>query len=309
MKINVNEKPFQLADYRLIAVAAGLLVIISIAALAMQVNAGWTDEQEKVRDWVSENLGEERAAAVPMGMRQIYIEELQRVDRCITCHTTIDWGPELAEAPNPARSHPRMDLLKSHPIEKFGCTLCHGGQGSATEKNAAHGNIEFWEEPLLDQRRADVYGLTAAQLMEMRCNACHRAEPVVEGMPLLNEAKALVKKRRCARCHKINGRGASKAPDLTREGEKHPSQYHFPADWSHRHSAFAWHLEHFKEPFALVPDTMMPAYTFKGQQVEGLSLLVLSWSRQSLPHAWMPPAPPPEEEPVVDPRRKRRKGN
>jgi len=302
----VNEKSFQLADYRVIGIAAALLVIISITALAMQMNAGWRDDQEAVRDWVAENLGAERAAAVPMGLRQIYIEELQRVDRCVTCHTTIDWGPELADAPHPARPHPRMELFANHPIEKFGCTLCHGGQGSATEKEAAHVNIEFWEEPLLGERRADRYGLTAAQLMEMRCNICHRAEAVVEGMPLLNEAKALAKKKRCVRCHMINGRGASKAPDLTREGDKHPSAYHFPEGWTRRKSAFAWHLEHFKEPFAVVPDTMMPAYTFKGQQVEGLSLLVLSWRKQSLPQAWMPSAKAQEEEPVDDPRRKHR---
>jgi len=293
----VNEKTLQRADYKLIAVSAAVLVLVSLVALAMESRASWHDDQEAVQAWVAENLGEERAAAVPMGLRQVYIEKLQRVDRCITCHTTIDWGPALAEAPHPARSHPPLPIFETHPIEKFGCTLCHGGQGAATEKEAAHGNLEFWEEPLLDARRAKRYGLTRAELMESRCNACHRDDAVVEGMPLLNEAKAVVKKRRCSRCHTINGRGASKAPDLTREGDKHPTQYHFPAKWPHEKTAFAWHVEHFKEPFAIVPDSMMPSYSFKDRQVEGLSLLVLSWRANLLPSAWIPRDKSVEEEP------------
>jgi len=299
----VNDKAFQRADYRVIAGAAAVLVIVSIIALAKDVSPSWRTHQEDVQAWVAQNLGEERASAVPTGLRQIYIEPLQRVDRCVTCHTTIDWGPALAEAPNPARSHPRMELLKSHPIEMFGCTLCHGGQGSATEREAAHGNLEFWEEPLLDTRRARKYGLTRAELMELRCNTCHRADDVVAGMPLLNDAKAVVKKKRCARCHTINGEGANKGPDLTREGDKHPTQYHFPEGWARAETAFAWHLEHFKEPFAVVPDTMMPSYSFKGRQVEGLSLLVLSWRSLGLPSAWVPRSKPKPDEPD-EPRKK-----
>ena len=34
-------------------------------------------------------------------------------------------------------AHPRLDLFvdsnSPHPMEKFGCTICHGGQGSATD--------------------------------------------------------------------------------------------------------------------------------------------------------------------------------
>src|SRR5262249_31416163 len=34
-------------------------------------------------------------------------------------------------------AHPRLDLFvdgnSPHPAEKFGCTICHGGQGSATD--------------------------------------------------------------------------------------------------------------------------------------------------------------------------------
>jgi hypothetical protein len=287
----VTDTNHQRADYRLLAAAGALLVLLSLAAFVREVTPGWRSDQEEVREWVARHLGPEKAATVPMGLQQIYIQGLERVDRCVTCHTTIEWGPDLEAAPHPARSHPDLPIFQHHPIETFGCTLCHGGQGAATEKEAAHGNLAFWEEPLLDQRRAGRHGLTRAQLMETRCNVCHRDETVVEGMPLLNDAKALVQKKRCIRCHTINCVGASKAPDLTREGDKHPTQFHFPAGWRGPQSAFTWHLEHFKEPFGMVPNSMMPAYTWKEGEPEALALLVLSWRALSLPSAWVPRGP------------------
>src|SRR4029079_781079 len=38
--------------------------------------------------------------------------------------------------PHPFTTHPKLDLfvgsLSQHPMGKFGCTVCHQGQGSAT---------------------------------------------------------------------------------------------------------------------------------------------------------------------------------
>ena len=38
--------------------------------------------------------------------------------------------------PHPYATHPRLDLfvgsLSPHPVDKFGCTICHQGQGSET---------------------------------------------------------------------------------------------------------------------------------------------------------------------------------
>src|SRR5690606_6935831 len=59
-----------------------------------------------------------------------------------------DWGQPLELTvrrglPNPYCSHPRLDLfvgsLSPHPMGTFGCTICHQGQGSATDfKWASH---------------------------------------------------------------------------------------------------------------------------------------------------------------------------
>lgn len=256
--------------------------------LVREASPGWADDQEMVRRIVEQRLGSERAASVPTGLSQIWLPELDRVDRCTTCHVTIEWGEELADAPHPARSHPKPGLLASHPPERFGCTLCHGGQGAATTLDAAHGHVPHWEDPLLDRLRAERYELTVVQLLEMRCNFCHWRQVKVEGMPLLNEAKATVRKQRCSSCHKIHGEGKTIGPDLTRAGEKRPSHYAFPEDWSSPETAMAWHIEHFLDPLAVTPKSTMTNFGFSVDEAIGLSLLVLSWRRMGLPAAWVP---------------------
>ncbi len=276
----------QRADTKLIFIAGTLLFVVSIMAFVQEARPEWAEAQDEVRRIVTERLGAERAAELPTGLQQIWVEETNRVDRCITCHTTIDWGPELADAPHPARSHPDIPWLGKHAIEKFGCTTCHGGQGSATTTKAAHGEVLHWEEPLLGETRARSYGLSGAELMEMRCNQCHLHEPKVEGMPLINAAKDFVVAKNCKRCHTIFGEGATRGPELTRIGEKHPTAYTFPKVWRHPRTALHWHIEHFKAPNDVVPNTMMPLYDLEGKMAEGLSLLVLSWRR--VPATYIP---------------------
>src|SRR5512135_3588440 len=70
----------------------------------------------------------QRVAPVPIGLRQIWVQKLDRVDRCETCHLGLK-EIALASAPEPFRTHPHID----HDIDSFGCTVCHEGQGAATE--------------------------------------------------------------------------------------------------------------------------------------------------------------------------------
>src|SRR3989338_4740721 len=67
------------------------------------------------------------------GITQVIVSDLHRVDRCTTCHLAID-KPQLALAEEPFKAHPGK-FLEWHPTEKFGCTVCHGGQGLATERS------------------------------------------------------------------------------------------------------------------------------------------------------------------------------
>jgi hypothetical protein len=278
---------FARADFRLLVVGSLLLLVVFGIALYREASPEWSDAQAEVRAIVHKRLGAEKAAELPEGLQQIWIEPLDRVDRCTTCHITVEWGKELADAPHPARSHP-PGLLAAHPVQTFGCTLCHGGQGWATSKDAAHGNVAFWEEPLLDEAHAKRYGLKRRDLMELRCAYCHQGIDPVEGMPLLNAAKEKVFD--CLDCHRVPGLDSEKpsAPDLSREGEKHPSKYVFPANFEGEHTALRWHIEHFMNPKAMSPGSRMPKFDLTRREAAGLSLLVMSWRRQGLPATWTP---------------------
>ncbi len=82
-------------------------------------------------------------------------KQVQRVDRCATCHMFIDRSgfekeglrglndPQLSASEVAVYStHPRLDLFvgsnSPHAIEKFACTVCHSGQGGAATFNFAY---------------------------------------------------------------------------------------------------------------------------------------------------------------------------
>jgi hypothetical protein len=273
-------------DQAALVLVGGALCLAALLATHREVRPEWAAEQAKVRAIVEERLGPDAAARVPRGLRQVWIEELDRVDRCTACHVTIDWGEALADAPHPARSHP-PGYLERHPVERFGCTLCHGGQGWATTLAAAHGQVAHWDDPLLDGATAAVYGLTARDLMESKCNTCHRHDHETSGLPLVNAARQAIRERRCDRCHRIDGVGGNRGPDLTDEGDKAPEHYAFPEAWTRR-SVLRWHLEHLREPSAVVPGSQMPVIRLTDEQRAGIALMLMSWRRLNLPPEWLP---------------------
>src|SRR5262245_21703495 len=206
-------------DRLALAITGAALVAVAVVAFVADARPEWSRTRDDVRSVVATSAGAERAAALTSDPEQIWLPEAKRVDRCVACHAAIEGGPALAGAANPARSHPRPALLASHPVEQFGCTLCHGGQGVATTKAAAHGDVAFWDEPMLGASLGKKYGLSPAELMETSCNVCHRRDEKTDGMPLINEAKALLKAKRCVSCHRVDGRGGATGPELSREGE------------------------------------------------------------------------------------------
>ena len=80
---------------------------------------------------------------------QIWIPQMQVVDRCTTCHQGIT-RPSLADAsvPQPFRAHP----LLPHRVRDWGCVVCHRGQGLATSVRDAHETTLAWEQPVLSVR-------------------------------------------------------------------------------------------------------------------------------------------------------------
>jgi cytochrome c2 len=72
--------------------------------------------------------------------------EKEQVDRCPTCHMGADSSNYTdASVPRQFRTHPfRSSLFPNHPIEKFGCTSCHQGEGRSTDMQA-HSAFAFHE--------------------------------------------------------------------------------------------------------------------------------------------------------------------
>ena len=111
------------------------------------------------------------------------LPEIEKVDRCESCHMGAARGGFEAVAQEEFRSHPmRRTLLTIHPPEKFGCTTCHDGQGRATTKFYAHApgpeeephayHTHYWELPVLK----GPLGGDGTEYMESKCLGCHKQE-------------------------------------------------------------------------------------------------------------------------------------
>ncbi len=129
-------------------------------------------------------------------------------DRCQSCHvgtnpkyvppgfvlTKADLGMQKSNDA-PFSSHPDPDLFKWHPLDTFGCSPCHGGNGRALSTvETAHGRYEHWLWPLYYPEN-----------YEAGCQQCHSADAWTEHAPALNEAKMLFREKGCIGCHNYSG--------------------------------------------------------------------------------------------------------
>ena len=286
----LTRAPFWKRDRLLIAVVGVLLIAGTVAFAWSDRMHDWRWYQPEFKRLVTEKFGAEKARTVRSGLQQIWVPDLHRADRCPTCHQAISWKG-LEKEDEPFRTHP-PEILKTHPPEVFGCTSCHGGQGYAVDVQDAHAPLEHWEEPLLGRELGESYSLAddKAMLLQMNCNTCHRYDRQTKGAAAINRAKALVNEKGCRACHVINGRGGNIGPDLTYVGDKAPEQY----DYSHllgQKTTFAWHVAHFKDPRALVPETVMPNFHLSTADVQALSALALSWRKEGVPPSFLSGAP------------------
>lgn len=177
---------------RALPVLAGLLLITVVLAFVREYGSGWGRVQSRYPSVRAAHglLPPARDEFRP-GVQQIYLPALGRIDRCSTCHLGID-NPRLAGAPEPYTAHPG-DYLERHPPDRFGCTICHGGEGAALEEREAHGRARHSASPL-----------TPKELIESSCGVCHLGVEV-PGAPLLSRGRRLMDEYSCQACHEVPG--------------------------------------------------------------------------------------------------------
>ena len=157
---------------------------------------------------------------------------------------------------------------------------------------------------MLSTAIATRYGLTRGELMQMRCNFCHRHDVATPGMDQINEAKQLLKKKKCLVCHTVEGRGGATAPEITYFGDKDPELVDFTHVTGER-TLFNWNYQHLMAPDVVSPHTVMSTFNFTPDQARDLTLLLLSWRREIFPPEYIPAPieglPSPEASPSAAP--------
>ena len=214
-------------------------------------------------------------------------KEVPRYDRCATCHQGIDrigydkdaTGKPMARA---YRSHPfltsgattvdprgkvvsaglYLDANGPHPINSFGCTICHGGQGSGTDftfashtpdsldgrpaewhKEYGWQDFHYWDFPMPPNR-----------CLESNCLKCHQQVTDIPQATKLQAGYQRIVKYGCTGCHAIGGDGST-GPDLTGERQVGPNLAHIASKNSKE-----WVQKWIANPHAFRPDSRMPRF-------------------------------------------------
>ncbi len=223
----------------------------------------YRDEYRPWKDYQRRFIREEiRRAATPeqrllaqsttLQVRQILLPELNRVDRCTTCHLAVE-DPSYGGFPQPLAYHPLHD---EHPFDKFGCTICHRGQGRATTVEDAHGKVPHWDDPMLPLK-----------YIQASCGQCHEASDN-PAAPQLARGEQLFETVGCRGCHKLAGVGGIVGPELDRVGARRSPD---------------WLKQHFLEPAAVTPGSGMPPQKFSESDADAIVLFMLSQTGAELP--------------------------
>ena len=206
-----------------------LLLGASLATLALLFVAafreGYWREWRRVQRVYRAQLPVQQADEFNVQLRQIYAPALRVADRCISCHVGMAPGETGIKGKPEFAAHPDV----GHDPLQYGCVVCHGGQGRATEKADAHGTAPHWPTPMLPQRYAYA-----------GCGGCH-SHLAVPNLSQVAHGRALFERNDCLTCHSLDKRGGTlrpggaqgvAGPDLSRAGGTG-----FDRQWYQKHLA------------------------------------------------------------------------
>ncbi len=342
--------------YLLLFSSIGVFLLLVYAAASENFFKEWQAIQAEAKS---------SEGPIDVRLRQIINPSLKTTDRCVSCHVGMAPGETVVSHLRVAAPH--KPVVHS-PIE-MGCTTCHAGQGLATERLDAHGDVDFWPEPMLPAKYAyascgrchtplevpNTKRLEAAKntFERLDCYACHRLDGrggtirpggktgmegpdlshtgikgfnkewyeghlakkqadtsglwenafaeigegdralldqflgLQMGAPTLIAAKAEYNSVGCAGCHIVGNFGGDTGVDLSQVGEKDPNRLSYinvPGSKTFPN----WIAQHFRLPVSTVAGSQMPALGLSGDQIDLLTMYILSLKRRSLPDIWLP---------------------
>lgn len=208
-------------------------------------------------------------------------------------YKTVKVGDLTYDVTKVLRMHPLMKgetrPFQYHPMEEYGCTSCHNGNGNGLTTEKAHGPVfdgQYEEEfegpepkftesdPENDPKFASVFNhkpghallfqttpIFVGGLMEAKCVQCHQPGKDDVFLKHYKRGEELYISQACYACHRIEGfaRGGV-GPELSMEGLKYP--------WFIKQS-IVW-------PQADLKTSTMPNYRLDHPELEDLMTFLLS---------------------------------
>ncbi len=280
----MNEEKYTKRVKWLVVAGAALLIFLLLGAWITEgLNKEWRRAQREYRQLLREKSGDEGsvvAGQFERGISQVNLPQFNRTDRCISCHNGLE-NPSMKGVPQPHGSHPGS-FLSDHPVQQFGCTICHGGQGRALTRDDAAGRLPetHWNYPLLEQ-----------PYIQASCGKCHLAiynhvegvqQESINGMEVFLRGKSIFASEGCLGCHQARGVGGIIGPDLTEQGEKTRHEYSFQNILGEQ-TISNWLKEHFKDPEMVSPGSQMLSVNLEEHELEALATFVMGLAKPGIP--------------------------
>jgi len=288
----------------LLLISGLILFVFIVIAFYREISPEWKRYQTEYRDVLIKKAKDEaargKARSLKIEQQQIYLESLKRVDRCMNCHIGVD-NPLVADAQIPFRQH-SGDYLKNHPIDKFGCTVCHYGQGRATDKKEAHGIVPVtqWDYPIAFRLKTpppkveypgagrDIhwdFPIIPLKYIQSSCAQCHDLEMLKnKGIDKVVRGEKLFREKGCRGCHKLNDVGGDIGKALDVVGSQ-PHAYFPMRSVKDEKTVYSWMKQHFIDPREIVPESEMKV-SVTDDEAELLSAYMLSLRSEEMPKSY-----------------------
>jgi mono/diheme cytochrome c family protein len=267
--------------FRTVTLVSGLIFIafVLMAWYRETFMQQWKDIQAEYKEILITKAQDapeaEAARGFEVELREIVLAHFERVDRCVTCHPGIE-DPRMTDVAPPHRAH-SGNYLVDHPAQKFGCTICHGGQGRALDVRQAFAREAgvHWLYPLL-----------GGKYIQSSCGKCHLAlfseNPALQGTDVFQEGHQLFNREGCLGCHKARSVGGTLGPDLTEQGNKTRHEYDF-RNISGEQTIPNWLWEHFIDPEMVSPGSQMLKLNLPEAELNALVIFTLGLAKPNIP--------------------------